>query len=338
MINEVEIEGVLHNFTVQWNSPFAIDGISIAQGLSTTGNMIDKGQQDEEGVFRITLTERGTVFDLDALGKDACYGERYLQWIRVESGSAVGVPVGFQIFVVYRDPTTGNYVPLQEITEGFVFGVSNTFYLSEIIHVPQGCALLIQGLPEPDPGEFNVVKISVQAGSSALEDAALHRAMCCDGSTDDGEDDGDTFLYRQTYSFSSQDLLVTSGDDDAMFFQWSAYWNGDDATAMRNYGLSVMMQDEGVYPPASDRYVFRACTLTGLVVRTSAAFNGRPIAELDGVRSFIGAPQLFASGGALNTITLNFPVPAGSLLRVGILPTTNASADIYADLEITTVE
>jgi hypothetical protein len=338
MINDVQIEGVLHNFTVQWNCQFAIDGFDIADGLRTSGNTIDKGQQDEEGVFRIEQIGRASIFDLDALGKDAAYGERYLQWIHIESGDLVGgIPLGFQIFVVFRHPTTGDYVPLQEITAGFVFGVSRVFYLSEVIHVPQGCALLIQNLPEPTAGEFNVVKFSVQAASSSLEDASLQRAMCCDDSSGDSDDEPATFLYRQTYSFSSQALQITSGDDDAMFFSWSGYWNGDDALAMTNYALAIVMQDEGVVPPSVDRWTFRTSTLTNLAIRTTAPFNGRPIAEINGVRSFIGAPQLFASG-ALNPVTLNFPVPAGSLLRVGILPTTNALADILADLEITTVE
>lgn len=347
MINDVQLEGVLQAFTVQWDIDGAVDGTvsdaPIADGLATTGGVIDRNQQDEEGVYRITQsTTRASIFDLDALGKDAALAERYLQWIRVESGSAAGIPLGFQIFVVFRHPVSGDYIPLQEITAGFVFaGASSFFYLGEIFHIPQGAALMIVGLPEPDPGEVNRVKFSVQAGSSALEDAALHRAMCCDGASGEGEDDPAAFLYRQQFAFSSTEFSVGTGED-GIYVQWSATWNGNDALAVQNSALAIVREDEGAIPIGSQLFVFRARTLNAMVVRTSAPFNARAFAEISVgggafVRTFIAAPQLFAAGENIVPVVA-FPIPAGALLRVGLLVSTNAVVELNIDLEITTVE
>lgn len=343
MINNSQIEGPLHNFTVQWNVGESLDGATIAEGLLQQGGILDpRNQQDEEGTFIIENPGDAGIFDVDALGKDGAYGERYLRWIRVES-SAGALPAGFQVFIVFRHPTNGSYIRLQEITAGFVFAGDTVFYLGEMFHLPQGSALQIvaTGLGPAPVGIPHRVKISVVAGTSALEDAALHRAMCCDSASGGGDDDPTSFLYRQQFAFSSTEFSVGTGED-GVYVQWSATWNGNDALAVQNSALAIVREDEGSLPIGSQLYVFRARTLNAMVVRTSAPFNARAFAEVSVgggafVRTFIAAPQLFAAGENIVPVVA-YAIPAGALLRVGLLVSTNAVVELNIDLEITTVE
>jgi hypothetical protein len=346
-MNDSVIEGVLNTFTVQWNVDGALDGDAgdtLAQGLAVVGNVVVKGQQDEEGVWQIANDGAAGIFDVDALGKAGAYGERYVHWIYVESNTAAGViPVGFAIRLVFQHPVTGDFIAVRDFTSGFVFGADRTFYSSEPLHVPQGFALQFVGLPAPAPGEVNIVKMSVQYGTSSLEDAALHRAMCCDGGGSDGGDEPVAFLSRQYYSFSNSNFQVGTGED-GVYVQFSANYDNTDPDTVQNLALSLQREDEGSIPISSERLTIRPGSVTGMTVRTSTAFNARTFVEVaEGagafVRTFASVPQVFAAN--VNNLVTISPVafPLDSRIRVGLLITDNALLDfLQVDIEITTAE
>lgn len=345
MINDVQLEGVLHTFTVQWDVDSAIDGsfvdARIADGLATTGGVIDKGQQDEEGVFRISQVGTVAIFDFDALGKDAALGERYLLWIRVEPGAAAGIPVGFQAFIVFRHPVSGEYIPLQEITAGFVFAGNAFFYLGDIFHVPQGAALMILNLPAPDPGGFNRVKISVQAGSTALEDAALHRAMCCSAPGTPGEDDEPVgSVSLQHYDFSSLDLAMVDSNF-GHYFTWSGSFDAAGPTDSALAIVAVVAEEDLVTLPGATRLTLRSAAFTRLVIRTTAPFIATFFVEAS-----VGAGAFVRTNIAVGVVVPaneNFVVPIAQFpfgedtrLRAGYTVSTNAVATVIVELEIAT--
>jgi len=347
MINDVQLEGVLHTFTVQWDVDGAIDGdfidAAIADSLATTGGTIDKGQQDEEGVFRISQSGQVSIFDLDALGKNACLGERYLQWIRVEPGSAAGIPAGFQVFIVYFEatvPPNGEYIVLQEITDGFVFAGNSFFYLGDIFHIPQGAALMIVDLPAPDPGEVNRVKFSVQAGSTALEDAALHRAMCCTGAT--GEDDEPvSSVSLQHYDFSSLALPMTA-TDFGNYYTWSGSFDEGGPTDSALAVIAVTQEEDLAGFPGAERLTLRTAAVTRLTIRTTApiiatffmeaAVGGGPF-----VRTDISAPNVVIAANTNVVVPITqFPFVEGTRLRAGFTVSINAVSNVIVELEIAT--
>ena len=343
MINDVQLEGVLHTFTVQWDIDGAVEGTfldaEIADGLATTGGVIDKGQQDEEGVFRITQSGEVAIFDLDALGKNACLGERYLLWIRVEPGSAAGLPVGFNVFIVYHEATIDEYIVLQEITAGFVFGGNAFFYLGDIFHVPQGAALLITGVPAPDPGNVNRVKFSVQAGSTALEDAALHRAMCCSGST--GEDDEPvSSVSLQHYDFSALGLLMAAVNF-GHYFTWSGSQDASGPTNSALAILAVVAEEDLATIPGATRLTLRTGAVTRLTIRSTAPIiaNFFVEASVGGgafVRTFIATGVAVAANTNEVVAITQFPFVEGTRLRAGYTTDNNAAADVIVELEIAT--
>jgi len=363
MINDVQTEGVLQVFTVQWDINAGVDGgfpsARIADGLRTTGGTIDKAQQDEEGVYRISQATACAIFDLDALGKDAAFSERYMQWIRVESGSAGGIVPGFQIFVVFRHPTSGDYIPLQEITAGFVFVGAAFFYLSEIFHIPQGAALMIVGLGVPDAGELNRVKFSVQAGSSALEDAALHRAMCCNSSSEGGDvgppgppgpagppgpigppGPAGTSVSLDFLSFST--AIITMADTNfGHYFQWSASYDPGGPIDRSDAILAVIGEEDLLALPGAVKLSIRPGVITSLVVRSETPFIGTFFVELAvGAGAFVrtdvtAAVLLVANTNQVIPIDL-VPFAANTQIRFGYTVTTNAVGAVIAELEIAT--
>lgn len=293
MINDSQIEGTLHNFTVQWNVGESLDGTTIAEGLLQEGGILvdQRGQQDEEGTFIIENGGDAGIFDVDALGKDGAYGERYLRWIRVES-SAGALPAGFEVRIVFRHPTLGTYVTLQRITQGFVFAGDTVFYLGEMFHLPQGTALQIvaPGLGPAPVGIPHRVKISVVAGTSALEDADLHRAMCCNSSSEGGDvgppgppgpagpagpagppGPPGTTTSLDYYSFSTTDLSITE-ESVEFFFGFSAAL----LFLPTPGGMTGAINDSstaGAFAVAWEKLTIRAGAVTSVVMRTDEGFT-----------------------------------------------------------------
>lgn len=177
--NVAGIERTLNNFVVQWNvaGRFTGDVDDVAPGLATANGLILPGQQDEDGVFQIDVDGDIGIIDPDALGALGGSGDRYMQWIRVEPASGL-VPISFELRVVDASglvPSLG--VPLE--VQNLVPTTGNaTFYRSQMIFIPQGCALQVSGIGHPT-GLINRLKICFFSATSAREDAQLQRAMCC---------------------------------------------------------------------------------------------------------------------------------------------------------------
>ncbi len=363
MINDSQIEGALHNFTVQWNVGESLDGTTIAEGLIQEGGILvdQKGQQDEEGTFIIDNGGDAGIFDVDAFGKDGSYGERYLRWIRVESGAGA-LPPTFQIFIVFRHPTNGSYVRIQEITRSFVFAGDTVFYLGEIFHLPQGTAIQIvaPGLGPAPVGIPHRVKLSVVAGTSSLEDADLHRAMCCNSASEGGDvgppgpagpagpegpegppGPAGTSASLDFLSFSSQSLPIVS-TNFGHYFTWSGSYDPIAPTDSSDAIIAVVAEEDLVTLPGAVKLSIRAGVITSLVIRTETPFIATFFVELSVgagayVRTVVAAAVVLAANTNINVPLAQVPFAANTRIRFGFTSTTNAAAsNVNAELEIAT--
>lgn len=178
--NVYGVERTLNNFVVQWNVSGRLTGdvADVAPGLATRGGLIVPGQQDEDGVFQIDVDGEVGIIDPDALGAIGGSGDRYMQWIRIEAATG-NLPLSFNLLRVVDAsglvPSLGEPIEVQNLmpTSG-----RPTFYRSQMVLVPQGCAIQV-GIVGASPGLFNRVKICFYSATSAREDAQLQRAMCC---------------------------------------------------------------------------------------------------------------------------------------------------------------
>lgn len=177
--NVAGIERTMNSFVVQWNVAGRLNGSidDVAPGLATANGVILAGQQDEDGVFQIDVDGDVGIVDPDALGALGGSGDRYMQWVRVEVFSG-NLPISFGLRVVDTSglsPTLGNPFEIQNLmpTSG-----SPTYYRSQMILIPQGCALEFSGVGN-SPGLTNRIKMWFLSATSAREDAQLQRAMCC---------------------------------------------------------------------------------------------------------------------------------------------------------------
>jgi hypothetical protein len=359
VVNQVRLEGPLNQFVVEWDVAGALDGATTAPGLQVVNNGIVAGQQDEDAVFRIPVDGDAGIFDLDALGKRGAYGDRYLQWIRIES--AIPIPPGMQVWIVDASalvPSLGVPIQLQEVTAGFVFVGQTSFYLSEIFLVPQGAAIQIIGIPEPPAGQTHAVKMGIRSASTAREDAKLENAMCCVANQEAGG--GGTPAptetpTRQFYDFSGDDLETLAGPPQDYYFQFTSYMNVPlfaAATFNNNRSDTIMNPlsgEGGIVSIAAEKLILRAGSATGLVMRLLNTGGGVPLASVEPFIEIAVGPGAFvrtslAPAQAMTpNINVVFPVtpvdfPVDSRIRMGFTVTelTVFEFDMIASVEMTT--
>ncbi len=351
VVNQVRLEGPLHQFVVQWDVTGALDGATTAPGLEVVNNGIIKGQQDEDGVFRIPVDGNAGVFDPDALGKRGGYGDRYLQWIKIDA--ALPINPGFQISIVDASglvPTLGVPLLLQDVTLGQTFTGLTSFYFSELILVPQGAAIAITGLGDAPAGQTHGVKMGIRSASTAREDANLENAMCCEGggtAAGGGTPTPTPTPSREFYSFSSI-INLGPGDTDN-YFRFSGYVDYQTnfpPAPTNNQSETILPPDEGGAASISaEKIAIRAGSVTGMVVRHNnvVAITMTPFVEVAVgggafVRTLTAAPQAVPANTNYSMPVAPVDFPVDSRVRVGVITTllTITLFTIQAELEITT--
>jgi hypothetical protein len=350
VVNQVRLEGPLNQFVVQWDVPGALDGTRLAPGLTVINNGIIAGQQDEDAVFRIQCPGSAGIFDADALGKSGCYGDRYVQWIKIDA--AVPINPGFGIFVVDDtglDPSLGVPLQLQEVTLGQTFTGLSSFYFAEMFLVPQGCAIQIVGLGPAPAGTSHGVKMGIRSASTGREDANLQGAMCCEEGAGQGGGVTPTptpSVSREFYTFSST-LNLGPGDTD----NFLRFGGGVDYTAnlppnpTNNQSETVLPPDEGGDASVSaEKIAIRDGSVTAISVMHDAVapMTMTPFVEVAVagvfVRTLTSAPVVVVPNTVTPITVAAVPFAATNRIRAGIIITllTITAFTIQVELEITT--
>ena len=347
--NTIGVERHLNQFVVQWDVAGACNGNTsdVAPGLATAGGILLAGQQDEDGVFRIPVPGNLGIIDPDALGAIGGSGDRYIQWIRVESGSG-NVPPGFAIRIVDASdlvPALGDPIIFEDMTADDTFGTAPSFYRSQFYFVPQGCAIQISGLPGFGAGSENRIKIGFRSATSGREDAGLQRNMCCQSGAADASGGGvippiTDGVALQVYDFSSL-LLSMVSTDFGNYFTWSGSLDFGTLNDTSDAIIAVPLEEDLSLYPGIAKLIIRAGSVTALSILSTGALLIDAFVEISvGAGAFVRT--VIATGVAVaantNVIVPITPIEfaANTRIRAGYTITGNAIATVTASLEITT--
>ncbi len=345
--NTFGVERTLNQFVVQWDVVGALNGNTDepAPSLATSGGVLVPNQQDEDGVFRIPTPGNIGIIDPDALGAQGGSGDRYIQWIRVESGAG-NIPPGFAIRIVDASnlvPSLGDPIVFEDITAGDTFGVAPSFYRSQFIFVPQGCAIQVLGLPGFGAGNENRVKIAFRSATSAREDAGLQKNMCCQsGAETDGgggtPEDEDVAL--QSFDFSALALSMVS-TDFGNYVTWSGSLDFGTVTDTSDAIIAFASDEDLAAFPGVAKLTIRAGSLTGMVIRTTTpliidAFIEISVGAAAFVRTVIATGEAIAANANVVVPITPTAFATDTRIRVGYTIVGNVVADVMVALEITT--
>jgi hypothetical protein len=197
----------LQMFTVEYQVPVAVDGVTPAPPFSFDPASPDFKAADSDGVVRFTAAEmmeltegRLGIFDPD-FGVGGTFADRFLHMIEVRtagSGAAAAISV-----VDARDSALSG----QE--EILAPSAETNFYKDNGVFVPQGSALGFSGFT-PTSGRPVVIRINVVVWGSIEDYAVLLGSACCLGPV------AGTPTLKQVLESGNatlgKNIVITSGD------------------------------------------------------------------------------------------------------------------------------
>lgn len=171
--------GLLYQSVIEWRIEGPLDGLTPAPGLVSSGNVVRQAPSPPELPFVIKVDGAAGLFDPDADGGRAAYGDRYIEWIRVVPAT-FPVPASFELLVVDASgvvPAVADPIPVARLRAG-AFGPPAE-YIAALDFVPQGFVIAISGIGAAPPGSFHTVTMGVRAAMVTYEDAQLDLNSCC---------------------------------------------------------------------------------------------------------------------------------------------------------------
>ena len=331
------VKGALQQWTVQYVVTGNLDGDALAPSAQ------EFGVPNEEGTILVPTGNLG-IIDPDLLGGRATMGDRFVNFIRIET--AIPMPVGFAMSVV--DATRpAQIVETRRITPPTVVGT--TSYIStECVYVPQGQALRLSSMVRPVQGQFHRITIGVRAAVTGDDEARLASACCCQSEAETGgaqpEPPPEELAVRQVYDFSHMSIVLDSDLDT--YLRFSAGAVGTPETTLLNE--SNMPQNEVIPGPvpitnSATKLALRAGSVTLFAIRSSAPITVRFFVDVSvGAGAFVRTFAMAASQLLVaNTTTVITPsmiatFAAGTRYRVGFtIDEASASTELSISVEIT---
>ena len=178
--NEASIAGPLLQCVLEWRVNGALDGTTVAPGLTIDSNILTQRPDSFGAPFVILVPGAAGLFNPDGFGDSSTRADRYLQWIRIVPATGFPIPAGFRLQIVDASglvPSVGSFLILEQIQAGAF--VTPAFYVEEMNFVPQGSVVRVDGLGAAPPGTFHRITMGVRSATEVQDDPALDNASCC---------------------------------------------------------------------------------------------------------------------------------------------------------------
>lgn len=332
------IAGVLVTRVVDYEVAGALDGSTPAVGTSII---------DDEQVNVVSIAGDAGRFDpsrIDAALQSM--GNRYVEWISITPAVPPIAPGAFYVVAFPLQDEQGNdLIPafgpeaILEIPFSQPQAGDDNFFTTEPFVVIQGAEIRIGGFGS-SATRRNAVRMSIKNPTTAWEEAIVMDAWCCAGTPpapgNGGSGGGGSTVSRETQTFSVLGLDMLEGP--SYYFQFSAAITPDPIALNASEG--ILVDNEGIVPISAQRFAQRPGTITGLVFRTSAPIIASFFVELSVgagafVRTVVATDVVIPSNSNETIAIAAVPFDVDTRIRFGYTVTTNATADVQAQLEFT---
>jgi hypothetical protein len=170
----------LQMFTVEYQVPVAVDGVTPAPPFSFDPASPDFKAADSDGIVRFTAAEMldltGGLFGLfdPDFGTGGTFADRFIHMIEVRTSGA-GAAAAISVVDARDSALSGQEEILPPAAEA-------DFYTDDCVFVPQGSALGFSGFT-PSAGSPVVIRINVVPWGSVEDYATLLNQCCCENLT-----------------------------------------------------------------------------------------------------------------------------------------------------------